>query len=78
LKTPYLGCRLARGLAWPVCISTSISLSHIHTLAVVWVPDQNLLNVQYNSVEKADQVLSSLEHFVPEMWGLPPYDSSPE
>jgi hypothetical protein len=25
-------------------------------------------------VYKADQVLSSLEHFKPEDWGLPPYD----
>jgi len=47
-------------------------------MAVVWVPDQNLLNVEYNGAEKPDQVLSSLEHFTPEMWGLPPYDSSPE
>jgi len=44
-------------------------------MAVVWVPDHNLLNVQYDGTEKADQVISSLEHFVPEMWGLPPYDS---
>ena len=55
-----------------------LSLPHIYSLAVVWVPDQNLLNVEYNGAEKPDQVLSSLEHFIPEMWGLPPYDSSPE
>ncbi|KAF8647150.1 hypothetical protein AX16_006981 [Volvariella volvacea WC 439] len=40
---------------------------------VVWVPDSNLLSVEYNGEEKPDQVLKSLEDFVPEEWGLPPY-----
>ncbi|KAJ3867985.1 HAD-like domain-containing protein [Lentinula novae-zelandiae] len=43
-------------------------------MAVVWVPDANLLDVNYSGDEKADQILKSLEEFVPEEWGLPPYD----
>ncbi|KAJ7139057.1 HAD-like domain-containing protein [Mycena epipterygia] len=42
-------------------------------MSVVWVPDANLLNVEYSGEEKADQILKSLEEFVPEQWGLPPY-----
>ncbi|KAJ8695908.1 hypothetical protein PTI98_005819 [Pleurotus ostreatus] len=44
-------------------------------MTVVWVPDANLLNVDYGGVEKADIVLKSLEDFVPEHWGLPPYSA---
>ncbi|KAJ7594439.1 HAD-like domain-containing protein [Mycena floridula] len=44
-------------------------------MSVVWVPDANLLDVEYLGDEKADQVLKSLEDFVPEHWGLPAYDS---
>ncbi|KAJ3727059.1 HAD-like domain-containing protein [Lentinula raphanica] len=44
-------------------------------MSVVWVPDVNLLNVDYLGHEKADQILKSLEEFVPEDWGLPAYDS---
>ncbi|KAF8631931.1 hypothetical protein AX15_002184 [Amanita polypyramis BW_CC] len=43
-------------------------------MSVVWVPDSNLLNVEYSETEKADQILKSLGDFVPEQWGLPPYD----
>jgi len=44
---------------------------------VVWVPDQNLLDVGSSQVtERPDQVLRSLEAFVPEEWGLPPFDSN--
>jgi len=39
----------------------------------VWVPDQNLLDIGYSGEERADQTLKSLEDFVPEQWGLPPY-----
>ena len=42
--------------------------------AVVWVPDPNLLKLDYTAEEKADQVLGSLKHFKPEEWGLPPFD----
>jgi pseudouridine-5'-monophosphatase len=42
----------------------------------VWVPDQNLLDVGHLQVtERPDQVLRSLDAFVPEEWGLPPFDS---
>ncbi|KAJ2930245.1 hypothetical protein H1R20_g6826, partial [Candolleomyces eurysporus] len=46
-------------------------------MKVVWVPDPNLLGVEdtKDGPETADQVLRSLENFVPEQWGLPPYDS---
>ncbi|TFK46469.1 HAD-like protein [Heliocybe sulcata] len=44
-------------------------------MKVVWVPDPNLLKLPYpKGIEKPDQTLSSLEAFVPEQWGLPPYD----
>ncbi|KAJ7782398.1 HAD-like domain-containing protein [Mycena maculata] len=42
-------------------------------MSVVWVPDTQLLTVEYSGEEKADQTLKSLEEFVPEQWGLPPY-----
>jgi len=43
---------------------------------VMWVPDQNLLDVGHSQVtERPDQVLRSLDAFVPEEWGLPPFDS---
>ncbi|KAJ7879567.1 hypothetical protein B0H14DRAFT_2709269 [Mycena olivaceomarginata] len=41
--------------------------------AFCWVPDANLLGVEYSGEEKADQTLKSLDDFVPEQWGLPPY-----
>jgi len=44
-------------------------------MSVVWVPDTNLLDVEFSGPEKADQILKSVEEFVPEQWGLPPYDS---
>lgn len=44
-------------------------------MAVVWIPDTGLLNVEYDGPERADQILKSMEEFKPEEWGLPPYDS---
>ncbi|KAG6857701.1 hypothetical protein H0H87_004117 [Tephrocybe sp. NHM501043] len=44
-------------------------------MSVIWVPDSNLLDVGYTGVEVADQILASVENFIPEEWGLPPYDS---
>ncbi|KAK0214274.1 HAD-like domain-containing protein [Armillaria nabsnona] len=41
---------------------------------VVWVPDTNLLSVEYTGDEKADVTLSSIDDFLPEKWGLPPYE----
>jgi len=43
-------------------------------MTVVWVPDSNLRKLGFTSTEKADQILDSLEDFIPEQWGLPPYD----
>ena len=51
----------------------------IGVVAVVWVPDANLvaLGGEATSVgEQPDATLKSLEDFVPEEWGLPPYQSS--
>ena len=45
--------------------------------AVVWVPDANLLSIGGDAApaaEMPDLQLTSLEEFVPEEWGLPPYD----
>ncbi|KAF8070453.1 HAD-like domain-containing protein [Lyophyllum atratum] len=44
-------------------------------MSVIWVPDANLLDVEYTGEEQADQVIRSIEDFVPEEWGLPPYTS---
>ncbi|KAF9227201.1 HAD-like protein [Gyrodon lividus] len=43
-------------------------------MSVVWVPDPNLLAVEYSGEHIADQTLRSIEEFKPEEWGLPPYD----
>lgn len=42
---------------------------------VVWIPDVNLLDVAFTGPERADELLKSVEEFVPEKWGLPPYDA---
>ncbi|KLO20488.1 HAD-like protein [Schizopora paradoxa] len=42
-------------------------------MSVVWVPDAGLLEVEYPGPHKADETIRSLEDFVPEKWGLPPY-----
>ncbi|KAK7043154.1 hypothetical protein VNI00_008508 [Paramarasmius palmivorus] len=39
------------------------------------LPGMQLLNVEYTGEERPDQQLKSLEEFVPEAWGLPPYSS---
>ncbi|KAF9270094.1 HAD-like protein [Marasmius fiardii PR-910] len=44
-------------------------------MSVIWVPDSQLLNVVYDGTEHPDETLKSLEDFVPEKWGLPPYDT---
>lgn len=49
-------------------------------MKVVWVPDPNLLKLGNgdnleNASEKPDLQIHSVEEFVPEEWGLPPYDS---
>ncbi|KAG1758811.1 HAD-like protein [Suillus occidentalis] len=42
-------------------------------MSVVWVPDERLLGVA-SSPYVPDETLTSIEHFKPEKWGLPPYD----
>ena len=41
---------------------------------VVWVPDPNLLAMEYSGKHIPDQTLCSIEEFRPEEWGLPPYE----
>ncbi|KAI6040239.1 HAD-like domain-containing protein [Pisolithus marmoratus] len=42
-------------------------------MSAIWVPDTNLLNVEYSGAHTPDQILKSIEVFRPEEWGLPPY-----
>lgn len=43
-------------------------------MQVVWVPDAELVNVMGDSHGLTpSHIHESLEHFVPEHWGLPPY-----
>ncbi|KAG8910522.1 hypothetical protein FRC01_006285 [Tulasnella sp. 417] len=44
-------------------------------MKTIWVPDEKLRALEPNETYGADRVLQSLEHFKPEEWGLPPYDS---
>jgi len=44
---------------------------------VVWIPDPNLLAIQTKqgiAFPVVDETIMSMEEFVPEKWGLPPYD----
>jgi len=43
-------------------------------MSVVWVPDPNLLAMEYSGKHIPDQTLHSVEEFRPEEWGLPPYE----
>ena len=61
-------------------VSLRLCICSCAFVAVVWVPDANLLSLggEETSVdEQADLTLNSLEEFVPEQWGLPPYDAEP-
>ncbi|CAE7202941.1 unnamed protein product [Rhizoctonia solani] len=40
---------------------------------VVWIPDPNLAALTSAEELGADETLQSLEDFIPESWGLPPY-----
>jgi len=65
----------ARGLVFEDAIS-GVMAGKRAGMNVVWVPDENLLSVGSSQLtEKPDQILRSLEAFVPEEWGLPPFDS---
>ncbi|KAJ3216463.1 hypothetical protein HDU67_009418 [Dinochytrium kinnereticum] len=43
-------------------------------MTTVWVPDANLKNRDEDLLKRCAEVLSSLEEFVPERYGLPPFD----
>ena len=63
---------------FPPSICFSLSSDFTFLGVVVWVPDANLLSVDSPQLtEKPDEVLRSLETFVPEEWGLPPFDDVP-
>ncbi|KAH9987012.1 HAD-like protein [Russula compacta] len=68
----------ARGLVFEDAI-LGVQAGKRAGMSVVWVPDQNLLDIASSQLaaDKPDQVLSSLEAFVPEEWGLPPFDDAP-
>lgn len=56
---------------WP-----GVQAARAADMEVIWVPDEGLRDFR-ESATTADvtptQTLSSLQHFVPEDWGLPPY-----
>jgi len=67
----------ARGLVFEDAIP-GVQAGRRAGMSVVWVPDENLLVVESSQLkEKPDQVLRSLEAFIPEEWGLPPFDTVP-
>jgi len=66
-----------RGLVFEDAIP-GVRAGKLAGMNVVWVPDENLLSVgPSRDIEKPDQVLRSLEAFIPEEWGLPPFGSVP-
>ncbi|KAH9055538.1 HAD-like protein [Lactarius vividus] len=66
----------ARGLVFEDAIP-GVQAGKRAGMSVVWVPDENLLNVRCSqSGEQPDQILRSLEQFVPEDWGLPPFTTT--
>ena len=76
-KTVFQASRRGSAPECQVCAMDSfIAYLSISSSTVVWVPDPNLLKIGSNEEEKPDQVLTTLEDFVPEDWGLPPYPSS--
>ncbi|RXW25010.1 hypothetical protein EST38_g793 [Candolleomyces aberdarensis] len=74
--TPAQVAERARGLVFEDGLP-GIQAGKQAGMNVVWVPDPNLLGVEgaKDGPVTADQVIHSLEDFVPEQWGLPPYDS---
>lgn len=68
-------CKQENELGCPVCRHFHYyELLYIEAFPVVWVPDRNIRKLDFTRTEEADQILDSLEEFIPEQWGLPPYD----
>ncbi|KAI9437614.1 HAD-like domain-containing protein [Lactarius indigo] len=66
----------ARGLVFEDAIP-GVQAGKRAGMSVVWVPDENLLSIGCpQSGEQPDQTLRSLEQFVPEEWGLPPFTTT--
>ncbi|KAH9032430.1 HAD-like protein [Lactarius pseudohatsudake] len=66
----------ARGLVFEDAIP-GVQAGKRAGMSVVWVPDENLLSLgRPQSGEQPDQTLHSLEQFVPEEWGLPPFTTT--
>lgn len=57
------------------CFDPNVGIAKLifRTPQVIWVPDPHLLDVKYSSAETVDQIMSSIEEFIPEQWGLPCY-----
>ncbi|EPQ50898.1 HAD-like protein [Gloeophyllum trabeum ATCC 11539] len=73
--TPEQRAERAKGLVFEDAIP-GVQSGKRAGMNVVWVPDPNLASLPYpDDIERPDQTLPSLEAFVPEQWGLPPYDN---
>jgi pseudouridine-5'-monophosphatase len=74
--TPEEASLRARGLVFEDAIP-GVEAGQRAGMAVVWVPDAELLAVQRKqglALPEVDEMILSMEDFVPEQWGLPPYD----
>ena len=64
-------------ISWQVLVfedaPNGIDAAHAAGMKCVWVPHAEQDRDTHN--HKCDLVLDSLEHFKPEMFGLPPFDS---
>jgi pseudouridine 5'-phosphatase len=60
-----LGCKVRELYGWHFLVTDSIS--------VIWVPDVKLMTLKDGGDLSVQETLVSLEDFVPERWGLPPY-----
>ena len=68
------GVRAARSAGMEGACSAAWKEKGADEDAVVWVPDPELLKVMGDSHDlDPSHTHESMEHFVPEHWGLPPY-----